>query len=310
MRLVLIISALIFSIYGTAQNSMGSIGSSGSFALFQDDDGAEEGGFGFAINIGMYYANKKSAFIYDGSCRYEFINPESGVQCYTIRERLGIDDGLFNNPNTRSEIINDLQLNGYPNVSNYYAADDMYPENVRYQGAFFYGLNLSYNFDDLSAIVLNSNFMNIEAKDAFVLILEGQTQQVNEPQNRELFTVWGEESRFNIRLGWKQGWEVNENSRWIFEFGGSMLGAKLEANKILLGSREYDLILGGNLNQFIQYQPRSQVGFGFYVTPGFEFVFQDKITAMLGASFAREKLKLEAYEVNLWNSSVFLRLGI
>lgn len=279
-------------------------------SLFQDDEEYDdESGIHISLNMGMYFPGKSPARFYAGDCAFEVDQADAnGVRCYSIPERLGLQGGVFENT-TYNQVVNDLQQQ-FPGVTGFRTAPDMYPENMRYRGAFMYGLNLTFALDNYSAVVLNSNFARVKAVDAFALILEGLSPQPNAPEAIELFTVWAEESRFNVQLGWKQEWEINDKTTWVFELGANMLGLRLDEHKIDIGGRSYDLIIGAdNPSQLINYQPITNITFGGYVTPGLEFTFENGLSAMLGYSIMRDRFKMETVDMIQWNSMVFARFS-
>ncbi len=315
MRLALLIIPFIFSFTDCFSQNIFSEKNSNKLLLHQDDEDNEKSGFSVSMNLGMYFGNKKSAVLYNGNCYLEF--EDQNFRCLTIEERIGPEfNSTINSP--YNQILQYFNNQG-DGVESFYVPDDSYPANMRYQPAFLIGMNVSYYFNNENAITLNINSTKLTAKDAFTLVFVGSSPQLNEPQDIRPFTVWGTEKRINVTLGLKKLWPINTSSSFFFEYGGSMLAVTLLENKIKVGGRDYSLIYGGlNFNQAsLQFNPRSYYGFGFYISPGMQFTFNEKMSLDLGINLAREKVAILEHidptvqaKTSLWHSAVYVRFGI
>lgn len=263
------------------------------------DDGEEERGFSIALNIGAYFANKTTANLYNGTCLFNVVNDPSGVRCYDIFTRLTLN-------------INDINfINNFYGTQSFEAPFDMHPTNMRYNPSFMYGLNIKYYLSWLEAITFDINAVQLKTIDQFTLRFIGGEIQQNQQQDIRLFTIAGEESRFQMKLGYQHGWEMNGTSQFYMDFGGSMLGAKLETNYVTVAEKDYQLILGAqNPQQILNFQPKTQVGFGFFLGCGASIAFENRVNMDIGAYISRDKVKLESYEDNLLNWAVYTRVGI
>ena len=270
--------------------------------LFQGDDDDEEvdderRGFGLAVNIGVYFANKRSANLYNGSCLLEIEDDPQGVRCYTIQERLNL-------------VPQDIQ-----SIQNFYGASgvsypsDMHPYSMRYNPTVVYGLNVAYYFNDYSQLIFNLNNLRLKAEDQFTLILQGTGQQQNGQTDTRLFPIWGEEARLNITGGYRQGWEINPEMLWFFEGGGSMVSSKVLSNTIRVADRNYDLLLGAqNPNQIVNFTPRARTGFGWYLETGVSLIQNETYRIDAGLSFFRDRIRLENYDSLLSSEKRYQRL--
>ncbi|NNE56448.1 MAG: hypothetical protein HKN32_10535 [Flavobacteriales bacterium] len=134
-----------------------------AFAQEEDewDDEDEDKGFSIALNMGAYFASKKSGNLYNGSCLFDVTDDPNGVRCFTIMERL-----------TRN--INDINfITNYYNIQSFEGPIDMFPTNMRYQPAFMFGLNFMYNFNWSNAIMMDVNVVRLKAVDQFTLRFVG-----------------------------------------------------------------------------------------------------------------------------------------
>jgi len=313
MKYFLVILISLASQYIIAQN-LGSIPSSENSIILREDE-EERQGFSISMNMGMYFGNKKSAVLYNGNCYIELEDPN--FRCYTIEERIGKD--LNVTPNSPYHQILQYFNNQGDQVSDFTIPDDSYPTKMRFTPAFMFGFNISYYLNNENAITFNINSVKLTAKDAFSVKFTGGEIQPNEPDDIRLFTIFGNETRLNLMLGLKKLWPMNESSSFYFEYGGTMLTVKMEDNKVNIGGRDYSLIFGGtNFSQnSLTFNPNTYTGFGFYVSPGMQFVFNEKMSLDVGVNLAREKVGILdhlAPEVvvksNLWHSALYIRFGI
>lgn len=248
-------------------------------------------GFSFGLNIGSYFASKATGNFYNGSCPVDVGANPNEVRCFTIEERLSLT----------FEEVN--YITSYFNASGFEVPFDSYPLNMRYTPSFLVGMQIKYNFNKDAAIVFNVNSMKLKAVDQFTLRLIGTPAQINAQQDIRTFQITGTEQRFNFNLGYRMGLEMNEMTNWYLQPGASMLGTKFETNEIFVADRVYDLFIGAaNPQQVLPYQPRTDIGFGYYLSTGFEFFIKDKYSFDISLGFSRDKVILVTWEKKVWNT--------
>jgi hypothetical protein len=273
---------------------------------FTDEDEEEENpekykGFGFSLNIGSYFSSKNTANFYNGSCVYNGDMQPNGVRCFSIAERL--DPQYF--PRDNQNILT------YYNAAAIQVPYDAYPLNMRYNPAIYVGLQLKYSFNRSSAIVYNINAMRVKAVDRYTLQFIGTSQQVNAQNDVRLFQIYGQEQRFAMNLGYRYGMEMGDISNFYFQFGGSMNGVKVEKNQIQLAGNWYDLFMNGyNTNIQTRYIPRTNVGFGFYVAPGFQFFIKDNYGFDISFVMSNERMTLIGWHQRGWNKMLQLSFSL
>lgn len=259
----------------------------------EEEEEDDERGFSIGLNLGAYFANKKSAGFYNGSCAYTVIGSVGEVRCYDIFERLQLTPQDIN------------YITSYYNITSFEAPIDMYPLNMRYAPALAFGLHIKYNFNRENAIVFNSNFMRLKTTDVFTLRFVGGPIEPNAQQNVQIFDIVGKEDRFQMSLAYRLGAMMNDNANFYFDIGGTMLGTRVISNEIFVADRTYSLFIGAaNPQQIINYQPRTDVGFGWMLGTGMEFYFNEKYEMDLGISYSRDKVILGSYEQTLGNIAI------
>jgi len=302
------LSALLIILCYTAQNAAAQnkwlrlMHTNAKGVIYTDEEEEQQEdtirGFSFGLNLGTYFASKKSANFYNGGCTSnEFIDVNE-VRCYSIADRLGVSgsDVAFNQ--TYNKVINEVG-NG---ATGFDVPYDAYPSNMRYSPAFLVGLNIKYNFNRYSAMIFNINGMKLKAVDVFTLRFYGGTLPLNAQSDIRKYTITGQEQRFNISLGYRQGWYMNDFANFYLQGGPTMLGCQFEQNVVQIGSSSYDLFIGvQNQSTFVNPQPRTDISFGGYGSMGIEFFFNKKLSFDLSFGMNREKVILYSLEEKGWH---------
>lgn len=283
----------------SAQHWVRSAAGKANAQLKNDDDEISEDtirGFSFGLNIGSYFANEKTANVYNGSGPFDgFINEAAMIRWYSIPERIGMDG-----PFALSNDVREIQT--YYNTQTYTFPFDYAPTNMRYNPAMYVGLNVKYNFNRYSAIVFNTNATKLKAIGQFTMQLPPTSQTSMNNVGPTLLSIAGEEQRFNLNLGYRQGWMMGDMSNFFVQVGGSMLGTKWMRNYVLVANRQFDLITQGFVagQTSISATPNTGVGFGAFIQTGVEF-WIGKYSFDIGMGFSREKVIIYTLEQNVTN---------
>ncbi|MFZ6052243.1 hypothetical protein [Halocola ammonii] len=270
-------------------------------------DPEERNGFSIGLTMGMYFANKKSAQFYNGACQNQL--EDNIARCYDIATRL-----------TPIQNGGTLSSNAYNDILDHYGASggylefprDMHPANMRYRPSFMYGLQVKYNFNYTSGLVFALNVTNLKTVDVYTVNIVGASPEQNEQNNIQVLDINGTEDRFHMTLGYRTGFETGPNANFFFEGGGTLLGTRVKSNEIFIAERSYELFIGiDNPNQAPQqYNPRTEVGIGFYGAMGWEMFFNDRYEVELGGRISRDPVKMGTYEEALFSSQIYLTFSI
>lgn len=304
----LTIALLLALAAGIHAQQYGSLQSSHYAGTARYDDEEEEfewKGFGIGLSIGMYFASKHTANVYNGTCGAGYFQNPDEVQCYTIAQRLGIDP------------VNQFFIQTYQQVTNYYNATgmnlnfDSYPANMRYNPAMYVGFQLRYNFNRDAAFVLNSNTVGLKTVDVFTVTFQGTTAQQNAQTDTRPFQIVGKENRVNVNLGYRQGFEAGPRSNTYLQFGGSFLGTRYKSNEIFIANQVYDLYTGVlNNQQITNMRPRTNYGLGWYAAAGLEFFINEQFSFDLSINWSRDKVILIDYSKRVSNWFLQASFGI
>jgi len=299
-QLLVFTLAAIFPVSALAQLAAANASVRSSFDMQYDDDEEREDsirGLSFGLNIGSYFANEKTANIYNGSGPFDgYVNESANIRWYSIPERIGM-----NGPFAISADVREIQTFYNTGGAAYTFPADYAPTNMRYNPAMYVGLNVKYNFNRYAAIVFNTNAAKLKAVGQFTMQLPVSSQSMNNV-GPTLLSIAGEEQRFNMNLGYRQGWMMGDMSNFFVQFGGSLLGTKWMRNYVIVANRQYDLITQSFVagQTAISATPNTGVGFGGFVETGFEF-WIGKYSFDIGMGFSREKVIIYTYEKNVTN---------
>lgn len=273
--------------------------------IYEEEEEQEDTirGLSFGLNLGAYFANAATANVYNGSGMFnDYINEAAQVRWYSIPDRIGMNGPFAMSPDVR-EILN------YYNALTYEFPQDYAPTNMRYNPAMYVGLNLKWNFNRYAAILMNVNATRLKAVGQFTMQFPPSSQMMQNNIGPTLLSIAGEEQRFNINLGYRQGWMMGDYSNFFIQVGGSMLGTQWMRNYVLVADRQFDLITSNFVagQDPMTAQANTGVGFGAYIQSGVEF-WVGKYSFDIGLGFSREKVIIYTYEdnvVNTWLQATF-----
>lgn len=276
-------------------------------SMLQDETDEEEveedifTGFSFGLNLGSYFASRNTANFYNGSCAEATDELVGGVRCVTIAERLDPSIFLIDYNN----ILNNINNSTANQASSFFVPFDSNPTNMRYNPAMYVGLQMKYAWSRTSALLFNLNAVRLRSVDQFTLQFVGSTPPINGQADVRLFQIYGREQRFNINVGYRQGFEMGDFSNFYLQFGGSMLGTSVLENQLRILNQDYSLFMYTlNVNTPVEYQARTNVGFGFYIAPGFEFFINGKYGFDLALVLSRDRMNLNGWAQNGLNTMI------
>jgi hypothetical protein len=200
-----------------------------------DKKNYESKGLQLGLYIGSYFANKSTAYLYDGygfdadgkrnsfenSFMYHKIVLEYGGgypgQPDLIAQSLGVQHGEWS-----------------------FSESDM-PVNMRYAPAFLIGLQGRYSVDNKNAILLHVNASQLNITGNFTIVTTPQTNFTQTDPNIKTFAIKGVEQRLMFQLGYQRVFGNNERINLLAEGGLHVTMAKFDSNVILINDLLIDL---------------------------------------------------------------------
>lgn len=273
---------------------------------FQDEDGEygwdaeNRSGWVLGLNIGAYFANKKSANFYNGDGTGSINDLQA--RKLTIEERL-IDSGTP----TYQQVTNAI------GAESFFIPFDSSPQAMRYNPGIMVGLRVGYRLNNENGFFMDVNVASIKAADKFTLTTNLLPDPMQGTSDTRLYNIIGEESRLNIAVGYRAAVVINEVSNWYFEGGGSMLATRLDANYLEIEGQTYNLWVDTSFGPNNINGPTANLtstGYGFYFGTGVEVFFNDRYEFDIGLRFARDKVIMGSFEQNMLNTQFFISATI
>lgn len=256
------------------------------------------------LNLGVYFANKNTARIYDGSGyerNGEIINKVSNTRDTWLYQ------ALFGTPQAQDRLENAMNPDDYDKTGEEFSYTD-FPQLMTYRGSFLFGGHLRY--------MLNSDFgAFVEVNGTFPVTVGQFTIQTNSTgtqpgQNDRVrkFGIRGEEQRFMVNFGihkvlGRKAAEKKGKTPSILPYldlGGSVTFTKFEANVINLEDQSgyfnetVDITRFYNRTGTLQQEANvlTGAGFGGFAAVGMQITIGRKFTIDLGYVANLQNIKL------------------
>ena len=220
--LILIIVLLSFSSITTAQENNEPETDSLINAIPQK-------GFHAGLYIGGYWANRNTAYLYDGygfdqnGQRNDFANSILRNQIVNV---YGAAQG-------GTDLIAQL-LNVGPNEWSF-TENDM-PLNLRYTTTYQVGLNTRYQIDKKSSILLNINAAKLVVNGKFTISSNGASTGLPNQIKLNQFTIVGGEQRLGFQFGYQKVLGKHEKLNVMVEGGLNFILSKVQKNQAFLAA--------------------------------------------------------------------------
>ncbi len=250
--------------------------SGGSYA--QDDSSYGMNPFFIGVKAGGYFANKKSAEVYNGF--------------YS-----GGMERVLSTQFYRDQIDQELQ---------YSWGLSEFPENLRYTAALQLGATVGYNVAESFALYADVDIINLKVQDFITFAIDDPNNGSPEP-TYEAMPILGEEKRLNINLGFQNylGFENNTYPYW--SMGVNVTSTRFENNTIkirnlspiYIGDPLWIGTVNPNNGTVVEQTGRTRpggVGYGGFGGFGIKFKFNEEIIFDVGYNIIYTTIKLTDYQ--------------
>jgi hypothetical protein len=195
-------------------------------------------GFHAGLYVGAFWANKSTAYIYDG---YGFdINGQRNTFTNSILYNQIVN--VYGSGNGGTDYIAQL-LNVNP--GDWYFNEQDMPINLRYITTYLIGLNTRYRINNKESITLNAYGTKLAINGKFTISSVTSTNfgSGSSSQGRiNEFTIIGAEQRLMFQLGYQRILGDNEKLNFMVEGGLNIILAKAQKNQAILRSSNPNLI--------------------------------------------------------------------
>lgn len=186
-------------------------------------------GFHAGAYIGAFWANKNTAYLYDG---YGF--DENG-QRNTFANSILYNQivNIYGGANGGNDLI--AQLLNVDHKDWYFTEQDM-PINLKYSVTYLVGLNTRYQINKKASISLNINGTKLLVNGKFTISSTTTSNGFQSQATLNQFTIVGAEQRLMFQLGYQRILGDNEKLNVMVEGGLNVILSKAQKNQAILNS--------------------------------------------------------------------------
>ncbi|HOI87370.1 MAG TPA: hypothetical protein PLV51_05880 [Lentimicrobium sp.] len=174
-----------------------------------------------------------------------------------------------------------------------------YPENMKYNPAFIFGLFAKYDLNCHTGIYIQFTNAKLRAKDVFSVEVDPPIDYLAEPDIR-LFPVYGTEERNLADLGITYSPGNKRAARLMLGGGVSMNSTLVKESVVRIEGKVYDMVnkysgsyIPGS-GQMVYDIRQGGIGFGVFGTVGGRFEFSNAIAIEPGFTVYYKKISLES----------------
>ncbi|MBL0049172.1 MAG: hypothetical protein IPP32_13890 [Bacteroidetes bacterium] len=242
------------------------------------------------LYIGSYFANKHSAYNYDGY-GYDLGGQRNSFETSFMNTKINFQySGAYGQPDYIAQ-----ELGVQPGDWNFDVSD--MPVNMRYNVAFLVGLNGRYAVSDNGAIVFHANASKLSVSGNFTITTRPNSNGNQLQKTVQTFAIVGGEQRLLLQVGYQHlAGDAAEKINFLVEGGLNVTMAKFDKNQIQINNLQIDLTSYYDINN-----PNSNatarrpggVGFGAFAGAGFNFNVNPKTKIQLVYNPSYEQIKVE-----------------
>jgi hypothetical protein len=238
-------------------------------------------GFHAGFYAGAFFPNNYSASLYNGygvdaaGSRNNFINSVL-IQRMILNGMDSTNSGALHFPSQYSDQI--AQALGVNHDIWYFNESDM-PNDLKYNVAFMFGLDLQYGLSATDGIIFNLNFSKINVKGTFTINTRDKKLNPSLGDSIHYFAISGQEQRFMLQLGFCRLLGPPAKFNFLIEGGLLMNSAKYLNNYANINNLKLDLTpFTYNQGYEDNYLPTqyNAIGYGAFAGIGFNLNINPK----------------------------------
>ncbi|MBW6491790.1 MAG: hypothetical protein K0B15_11425 [Lentimicrobium sp.] len=190
-----------------------------------------------------------------------------------------------------------------------------YPEKMKYNPAFSFGLFVKYAINCRSGFYLQFHYAKLTAKDFISFEVDPPIDYLAEPDIR-LYPVIGIEERNMVDLGYSHAFGNNPVSRFIIGGGINMNNTLVKESVLRIEDKPFNMVnryssgqtyIPGAAQQTYEFR-QGGIGFGIFGTLGGRFEFSPAVAIEPGIAVYYKKINLEAYNGFYPQFNIFVKL--
>ncbi|MBI3521133.1 MAG: hypothetical protein HY062_17465 [Bacteroidetes bacterium] len=223
---VLLIAFMIPSVYLKAQEYEPSVQDTSAQQTY-----VQGKGFHLGLYIGAYWANRGTAYIYDGYGFDQNGQRNSFGNSILYNQIVNVYGGNNGGTDYIAQLLN-------VNHGDWYFNEQDMPINLKYTTTYLVGLNMRYQINKKAGILLNINGTKLVVNGKFTISSTAGNSggfQNSQPTVNQ-FTIVGAEQRLMFQLGYQRIIGNNEKLNLLVEAGVNFSLAKAQKNQAVLNS--------------------------------------------------------------------------
>ncbi len=176
-----------------------------------------------------------------------------------------------------------------------------YPEKMKYNPAFSFGLFVKYNVDCHKGFYLQFHYAKLTAKDIITFEVDPPIDYLAEPDIRH-YPVIGIEERNMVDLGYNYTFGDNPASRFFIGAGINMNSSLVKESVLRIEDKPFNMVniystgyIPGAALQTYEFR-QGGIGFGAFGTIGGRFEFNEAVAIEPGVSVYYKYINLESYK--------------
>lgn len=190
-----------------------------------------------------------------------------------------------------------------------------YPEKMKYNPAFSFGLFVKYNVDCHKGFYLQFHYAKLTAKDVITFEVDPPIDYLAEPDIR-LYPVIGTEERNMVDLGYNYIFGDKPASRLFIGGGINMNNTLVKESVLRIEDKPFNMVnvyssgqsyIPGAALQSYEFR-QGGIGFGVFGTLGGRFEFNEAVAIEPGISVYYKYINLESYKGFYPQFNVFVKI--
>lgn len=190
-------------------------------------------GFHLGLYVGAFWANKNTAYIYDGFGFDQNGQRNTFSNSILYNEIVNVYGGANGGIDFIAQLLN-------VNSGDWYFNEADMPNNLRYTTTYLVGLNTRYQINKKASITLNINGSKLLVNGRFTISSSSTNNGFNNGVSSQArinqFTIVGAEQRLMFQLGYQRIIGKNEKLNFLLEGGLNIIMAKAQKNQAILNS--------------------------------------------------------------------------
>lgn len=231
-----------------------------------------EKGFHAGLYVGAYWANKYTAYLYDGYGFDEIGQRNTFANSILYNQIVNVYGGGNGGPDLIAQLLN-------VNHGDWYFNEQDMPFNLRYTTTYMVGLNTRYKINKKAGITLNIYGSSLVVNGKFTISTVNTGPTLPNQSKLNQFTITGKEQRLMFQLGYQRLIGKHEKFNLMVEGGLNIIMSKAQKNQAYLTSEAnnganniyIDLMAIYNQSPYNYYSTKYLIGVGIGAFGGLGF---------------------------------------